>query len=350
MDAATDARPSSEDRGMPKTTAKPKARATLSVAGAAAALRSRQDLLESGANDRTIRERIESGELHRVRRGWYVDTATWESVWPESRHLLHVAAVAMSAANQPVFSFISAAVIWGLPLYSFTQGRVHIAMMLPVHMRSSPDVMRHEVMLRDDDVIERDGLLCTSLERTVLDLSAGLGLESGVASADAALRLVAMSGHVYDAERAQDWREQMVARAAASRARGIRTARNAIAFADGRAQLPGESVSRVQLHRLGFRNLELQVPVRGPADSTYYVDFGLEDVPAFGEFDGQGKYLDAALRGSLSVEETVLAEKHREDWIRGTSQRPLARWESRHIRRPQDLRARLAQFSIHPPF
>jgi hypothetical protein len=135
---------------------------------------------------------------------------------------------------------------------------------------------------------------------------------------------------------------------AASGARGIRRARWVIAFADGRAHLPGESVSRLQLSRLGFRPPQLQVPVAGPAGRRYFVDFGLTDVRAFGEFDGRDKYLDEAMRRGLPLERVLLEEKQREDWIRGTTQWRFARWGDEHITSPKALAKRLASFSISP--
>lgn len=105
----------------------------------------------------------------------------------------------------------------------------------------------------------------------------------------------------------------------------------------------------MQLHRLGFRRVTLQVPVRGPAGQEYRVDFGLEDVRALGEFDGEIKYTDATMRGGLTIQEVVLAEKRREDWIRGVTQRSLVRWEYPHIARPELLGRRLAEFGISPP-
>ncbi len=32
----------------------------------------------------------------------------------------------------------------------------------------------------------------------------------------------------------------------------------------------------------------------------YYVDFGMDEVGSFGEFDGKGKYLDEAMRSGRS--------------------------------------------------
>src|SRR3546814_7568878 len=100
--------------------------------------------------------------------------------------------------------------------------------------------------LLPEDVTEREGLLVTSLPRTIVDVIRTVSTEAAIAYFDAALRLVAWRGHGrYDGEAAERFRAEIVARLEAMPgARGIRQARVVASFADGRAQLPGESVSR----------------------------------------------------------------------------------------------------------
>lgn len=47
-------------------------RRTITLPDAAALLRSRRSLLESGTSDRALARGVASGVLHRVRRGWFV--------------------------------------------------------------------------------------------------------------------------------------------------------------------------------------------------------------------------------------------------------------------------------------
>ena len=132
-------------------------------------------------------------------------------------------------------------------------------------------------------------------------------------------------------------------------ARGIRQARWVVDFADGRAELPGESVSRLYLVDLGFSPPRLQVPFAGPAGRIYRIDFGLDDVQTWGEFDGVGKYFDPQMLRERSSREALRAEKEREDWIRGRSQWRFARWGSQHISSAAALGSRLRSFGITPP-
>lgn len=322
-------------------------RRAITLTDARRMLRARHDLLEGGMTERKLRAGLAGGAMRRIWRGWYVAESQWQSLWPEGRHLLEVVAADRSSIAGIVAAGVSAAVLQGMPLYRHSPDRVHVV--APGRSRSSPGIMRHEVTLDDEDIVTRGGIRCTSLERTVIDVARTTAVETGIACADAALRMMAVTGQQQDEERATAWRAQLLERSAASRERGIRQARRIIAFSDGRAQLPGESVSRFRLWQLGFRRLELQVPVPGPTGSPYWVDFAMEDAGALGEFDGEGKYLDPALLGSRTTQQALLEEKQREDWIRGVTQRPFARWADEHIATPNALGTRLAAFGIRPP-
>ncbi|MHA7987499.1 type IV toxin-antitoxin system AbiEi family antitoxin domain-containing protein [Rathayibacter sp. CAU 1779] len=324
---------------------------TITLPEAAALLRSRQDLTEQGMTDREIAGAVESGRLHRVRRGWYIPGRNWHDLWPEGKHLVHVVAVSRDArGSDPVFSGASAAVIHGLPLYRLQPRRVEVLVGHPRHIHSSPDVMRHEGRLAESDVTRVAGMTVTSIERTVADLTRVVTPEAAVSAADASLRRAAVRENVQNDDLAGAWREGVSRQLHNARGlRGIRQARWVATFADGRAQLPGESVSRLQLHRLGFRQMSLQVPVPSPTGGTYWVDFGFDDVNAFGEFDGEGKYTDEALRSGRTVEQVLLDEKYREDWIRGTTSRPMLRWGDKHAATTAALGSRLSAFGVKLP-
>lgn len=324
-------------------------RRAITIEDAKGMLRSRQDIIDRGLGERELAAAVASGVLIRVRRGWYADGADWRDLWDEGRHLLAIVAVQRESSYAATpFCFESAAVIHGLPLYRSTPTVVHALIGATSHSRARPGIVRHALRIDRDDVTEVSGLRCTSMERTVLDLAQRMSPEAAVASADAALRRVAMHGHDHDEDLAAAWRQDLLERAAGISTRGIRKARRVIAFADGRAQLPGESVSRVQLHRLGFRTLDLQSHIVGPDGKDYWTDFAFRTARVFGEFDGLGKYRTEEMRGGRSMEEVLLAEKRREDAIRGVTGWRIVRWESQHIASPESLGARLASFGLRP--
>lgn len=316
---------------------------------AQALLRSRAQLTRAGISERQLRDGVSAGLLRRVHRGSYVADADWRELWPEGRHLLRALAVAAASPGQsPVFTHESAAAIWGLPLWRRSPSVVHTLIEGRRHTRTVVGVARHAMHVEPEHLVEVGGLRCTSLLRTVLDLARTLPLTTAVAAADAALRAVAVRDHRQDAETVALWRDELSALARPG-LRGVRQARHVIEFADGRAQLPGESVSRVHLHTLGYRDLALQVPVTGAEGTQYYLDFGFRRSRCFGEFDGEEKYLDANLRGGRSVEQAVLDEKRREDEIRGVTGWRMVRWGADDIRTVDAFARRLAAFGIRPP-
>ncbi|MFF2485800.1 hypothetical protein ACFVSU_05330 [Microbacterium sp. NPDC058062] len=320
---------------------------------AMAAVRSRDDLRAGGMTARAIGDAVARGDERRLQRNRYVPGPLWKDLWPESRHLLQVCAAVLEMRERRdgvVASYESAGVLAGLPLYRHEPSAVHVITPEKARASSRAGLRRHTDRLADDDITVVNGIRCTTLERTVFDMARTLSLEAAIAVADAGLRREAMQGHEYDERAAELWRERMLQRCAADPGgRGIRQAEAAIRFADGRSESPGESVSRQQLSRLGFRELRLQVPVAGPEGRSFRVDIGIEDVRSFYEFDGLSKYTDLAIATGKTVEQVVLEEKRREDWIRGTTQRRFVRAEAAHILTPAALGRRLASFGITPP-
>ena len=323
----------------------------ISFTDAAAAVRSRGQLRSHGMSERDIARAVERGELRKLQRNRFVAVASWDDLWPESRHLVELSAVAAEMrAGGGVASYESAGALRRLPLYRHTPAAVHLTIPEGRGMSSRPGLRRHRDRLPESDIDNVCGIRCTSLDRTTFDLVRTLSPEAAIAVADAALRQIAMTPDGYDEIAAEQWRERMLERCRRARgARGIRQAEQAIRFADGRSESPGESVGRLQLSRLGFRRLRLQVPVPGPRGKDYSVDIEIEDVRTFFEFDGHGKYLDEAMRSGRTLEQVLLDEKRREDWIRGTTQKRLVRAESDHIVTSTALAKRLAAFGVRPP-
>lgn len=322
----------------------------IDLAGARALIQTRADLRRSGRSEREIERLVATGVLRRVRNDRYVTTEDWDDLWNEGRHLVEVMSTHLnSEAPGPVFWGPSAAVLHGLPLYRLAPKKVHAVILGARHGRTVAGVAWHGIPVDSADIVELDGIRCTSMDRTVLDLACATAATISLSAADAVLRRAAVSGQVQDADTATDWKARMQERAALVRRPGIIRARQIIAFADGRAQLPGESVSRLHLRTLGFADPELQVHVVGSEGDDYWLDFGFRRSRCFGEFDGRGKYLDDSMRKGMSAEEVVLAEKRREDDVRGVTGWRSARWGSTDIRTAALLGRKLAAFGIRPP-
>ncbi|UYK40765.1 hypothetical protein [Microbacterium terricola] len=322
----------------------------------------RDELLSAGRTAREIAADVRAGALHRVRRGWYMLGDHWRELWPESRHRALVVAVDADAGGvlgadrdawtagerRPVFCLFSAASLLGLPLYRVEPRRAHV-LVSDADRRSAPDVFRHEGAIADADVTEVDGIRCTSIDRTVFDMARLAAPEVALTCADAALGRIGGDPRSYDEAAAAEWLSGMRERAGVRRVRGIRQARAIFELADGRSQLPLESVTKLQLWRLGFRRLGLQIPVVGPNRGRYWMDIEIEEERIYYECDGETKYTDESLRSGRTLEQVLLDEKRREDWVRGTTDHRVLRGGSAHAASADALAARLASFGVAVP-
>jgi hypothetical protein len=328
-----------QDDGMPRA---------IDITQGSLLLHSRDDILRS-STERELRAWVATGDLKRVHRGWYVHDADWRDLWNEGRHLLEVLAAARSSTGAGlIFCGASAAVLWGLPLHRLAPKRVHVLITGARHGRTKGTMMHHSVETRADEIVEIGSIRCTSLDRTVIDIACSSSPEAALSCADAALRREAVQGQRQNEALANAWHARVGARAATMTVRGVRQARDLLAFADGRAQLPGESISRLHLRSLGFDDIRLQSKVVGVAGEEYWLDFAFPSLRVFGEFDGRAKYVDDRLRGTRTAETVVLDEKRREDNIRGVTGWRVVRWGWEDIASADALGARLAAFGVRP--
>ena len=293
---------------------------------------------------------MRSGDLVRVIHGWYTLGTIWSALSASERHAYRVAAATRRLRESGgVVSHVSAAVLWGLPVTRASLDMIHLT-----DRRSRgggpPEILRHELELDSADVVEDTYGRVTSLERTVLDIARSESRECAQSVADAVLRRVAWneSTRDYDATAADSWREEMLGRVSRiATYAGARRASETIERSDGRAASPGESISRLYLEDIGFRHIRLQVPVQ-TARRKYEVDFALDDVGVWGEFDGRGKYLDERLTGGRDARAVLDAEKMREDDIRAATGRVFVRWQWEDIRDAQTLASFLGARGVRP--
>ncbi len=257
---------------------------------------------ETEARAAVMRRAAGRGDLRRVRRGVYVGVDHWEGLDPRQRHLVEIRAAIEATRGPSVVSHRSAAALWGLPVVGARGTGVH----LTVTGGSGPDsrrtYVRHAVAA-PVPASEIDGIPVTSAARTVVDLARTDGFLTGVAAGDAALRRGVVTLH-----------ELQAALAAVGPGRGIRVARDVVAFVDGRSESAGESLSRVRMWELGIPVPELQHVVRGQEGFVGRVDFWWQSFGVIGEFDGRSKYgIDEAGR---SAADQLWDEKLREDRLR----------------------------------
>ncbi|HEU4849394.1 MAG TPA: hypothetical protein VFS93_03195 [Terrimesophilobacter sp.] len=126
---------------------------------------------------------------------------------------------------------------------------------------------------------------------------------------------------------------------------GVAKARRAIEFADGRADRPGESMSRVSIQRAQLTTPCLQQPLYGLSGRMWTVDFWWPEFNVIGEFDGKWKYTDPAYMNGRTSQQVMLDEKDREDDLRAAGH-GFARWDWAVAISPTALRTRLVAAGV----
>lgn len=287
----------------------------------------RREAVRSGISDGELGRLTRTGELHRLRRGAYVD-----SVLPDARaerHRLLIRATAAVLRRPAVVSHQSAAVLHGLPLWDVPLDRVHVTRRPRAWNDTSAVLSCHVAQLRDDEIVSIDGLPVTNPVRTALDLARSLPHEAAVVAVDAALHRGLLSH--------DDLRARLFDIVGAP---GSRSAARVVGAADGRSASVGESRSRVVLHRWKLPPSALQFEIRSEgAVLVARTDFAWEADRLVGEFDGRIKY-GRLLRPGQDPGDAVVQEKLREDAVRDEGW-SVVRWVWADLQRPDRLAARV---------
>jgi len=286
-----------------------------------------RDLGAQGWTPEDLRRLTRSGELERVRRGAYAEPPP-APLDPAAVHRQLIAATLPQLAAGAVLSHTSAALLWGLPVWSDQLARVQVTRDRPGGGQRRRHVQVHGLPLTPAEVTSVGKLPVTSLARTVLDLGCQLSLTRSVGIGDAALRLGLEPDEL----------EELILR---GRGRtGIGGARRAAELLDRRAESPEESRSRVLFHQLGVPKPELQFEVFDH-DGRFVArcDFGWPEHRTVGECDGKVKY-GRLLKPGQDVGDVVYQEKRREDKVRECRYQ-MVRWGSRDLNRAEDVAAAL---------
>ncbi|MBW0116584.1 hypothetical protein [Pseudonocardia abyssalis] len=292
----------------------------------------RRELLGAGWTSAEVQRMRQSGVLSPVRRGSYVRPLDPQPDTPEAQHLLLIRATLPHLAPGWVLSHTSAAVALGLPVWGQDLTRVHVSRDGSGGGRLTRGVHRHVSPLVEEEVTVVDGLRVTTPARTVTDVARTVPFEQAVVVADAALAMLPL-----------DRPALLAAQTRAELWRGAPQALRAIRFADGGAGSPGESRSRVAMHRAGLPPPVLQYEIRtGDGAVVGRVDFAWPQLRTVGEFDGRIKY-GRLLDPGRSVGDVLFEEKVREDAIRACGWR-MARWIWRDIGSFDPVATRLRQF------
>ncbi|TWF81182.1 hypothetical protein FHX44_117125 [Pseudonocardia hierapolitana] len=274
----------------------------------------RPHLLARGYSSDEVQRARRTGDLVTVRRGAYLGRGDERLHIPIARHAVLVHATLPTLAPGAVISHVSAAVLHGLDVWAIPLDHVHVTRPDASGGRVGSTVHRHVAPLDATEIITSpDGILVTSLLRTVVDIARTVPFEQAVVVADSALETdptLTPAALAAALRRATGWP-------------GVPAARRAIAFARHGAKSPGESRSRIAIARAGLPVPQLQFPVQ-LAGGVAVTDFGWADHRAVGEFDGVVKYGRLVPPGQTPGD-VVFAEKIREDAVRAQDY-GFARW------------------------
>lgn len=266
----------------------------------------RSHIGSSGGITRAVR----AGELIPLAPRVYLPSSAAGSLAPRDVAEVRDRASALEGASLRPLARRSAARVWGIPLLGPADESVDLLGWNVGATRSARHRRYWGTQHPDAMIDQRDGIALTSLPRTLAELCAAESFDAAVVALDWAIRAWARDG-----EPVTTLDEVREAADALRIVRGRARLERALAFADGRSESPGESVSRVLLHRLGFIAPELQVETVGRSGRRYRCDFGWTSPALVGEFDGMVKY-GATSSDSRGARDAIVAEKRREDDIR----------------------------------
>jgi len=265
----------------------------------------RSALLAAGFTDDEIRRNRRSGLWQSVHRGTYCVSSELASLANHEKYALRVLAIAARSPHL-VVSHHSAAILLGLPVKDQHLDTVYLIRRGAGGGRSANGRTVRAAQLDPDETVLVNGVLVTSVARTLVDLGCTASRDAAVMAADHALR-----------RRMVTPAELSDAMARSSHRRGCAAARRAMRFADGRSESPGESMTRVILDQLGLPVPHLQVSIFTPGQRFVgRTDLGYPELGVLLEFDGFVKY-SKLLKGDEQAVDVVVREKDRENLIRG---------------------------------
>ncbi len=300
-------------------------------------------LLADGFTEGQLRAAAKAGTLVRVRHG-YLAVAPSQRSAPSTAH--RARAILDGIGSDGVVGSEHAGELLHLP--STRPGLRPpgpVTVVAPTPGWRSRDVRVRRGLVAPEDRVVVEGVVCTSLARTALDLARGRPLPESLVVLDAALRRLVLSDPC--APPAAAWQlvtePELVERARAeltgayarlgSRPPGLR---EAVELADPRAESPLESASRGHLLQAAMPVPVLQVWVQGDDGRWYRCDFGWREHGVLGEADGRVKYADSR---------ALWEEKRRQEAVLGSGEwSSLVRWTSEDVwGRPERLLARLGR-------
>lgn len=236
--------------------------------------------LACGWTDSAVRHAVRSGRLDRIRPGvFWLPPATDGHASANTRAAADAVAVLLRVPAC-VASHRSAAIVRGLPV--LRRPDRPCVTVPPGYSGDLAGAHLHRAPLRPGEVQRRGALRTTAAVRTIVDVARESGVADGLVVADAAFAAGLADGPSLARAIGQcrGWA-------------GMRAARRVLDLADGRAESPLESVSRLTLADGGLPVPDLQPDLYDLAGRHLgRPDFYWDDLGVVGEADGAEKYRD----------------------------------------------------------
>jgi hypothetical protein len=236
------------------------------------------DATSYGLTRHAVHLAVSKGQLLRLGAGVVAGRSTVETDDEVAAHAVHIAAAQLRMRGIAAASHGSAALLHGIDRLGRPSGRVRLTRGGGRYRRLDADARLYVCGLPPDHLTVVRGVVATTAARTVMDLARCASVRSGVVSADSALRAGCTKAEF---EAVLDY---------CRRWPGRRRALQVIALADGKAESPLESISRLLFVEWGVDEPELQVWLTDDVGMPCRVDFLWRGLRVVGEADGMAKY------------------------------------------------------------
>lgn len=265
----------------------------------------RRQALAAGMTVKQLAALLRSGEWVAVRHGVYTTRALWDSLDPYvGRPQLEVWAAVLRTQTPHLVSHDSAAYLHGLPILEATPRLVHVTRIGVLGGRTRHGIKHHKAPVRTEQIEFVDDHPVLDIPRTVADIGREHGPRHAIVAANSALR----HGESRRALRAAV--EDMTSWPY------VTVPRQAVEWADGRCENPGEDLTMLLLKQLGVGLVHPQFGLQDRG-RVAWVDFRIGR--HLFEFDGRvkdqrredGGYADR------SADQVMWDEKVRQDWLCG---------------------------------